>query len=109
MARQRFYTSSQRYQNRKRKNIGVRIFADGPKVNEWNRRTGDGASNFDVCKTCWRDIQANPAEYVNDKELLAYNGEEGPITGFEDGGESSHPPFDGEDYHCAICGVTLTD
>ena len=78
----------------------------GPAVDAFCRSTGEGASTHDICADCAQDLIDDPHGF-NDK-LVTYNGAEQGELGWADE-DCPHPPYEGEDYRCAICNVRLTE
>lgn len=81
----------------------------GEAVDEWCNRTGNGSSTWDVCITCYEELDLeNGTDLVNDK-LEPYNGDP---DGEMRGGNVEHPDFGDDlcsDYRCMVCGKPLTE
>lgn len=79
----------------------------GANVNHWHKHEarGEGSSTFDVCRSCWHDLDADAHAY--DAELTPYNGDPDGTDGR--GGDIGHPPYEDGEYECEVCHETLTD
>lgn len=71
----------------------------GSNVSAWCNRTGNGSSTHDVCVRCYGRVEANPHAF--DAQLDRYNGDPLGTEGW--GGDVAHPPYEDEDYTCAVC------
>jgi len=57
-----------------------------------------GSSIYDVCNRCLPDVEEDPAL------LKPFNGD--PLGEWIEG--EDHPPYEDEDYRCAVCNKLLT-
>jgi hypothetical protein len=70
---------------------------------------GNGSSTFDVCTNCNMDLDENEEVYNCDKDKLSpYNGEPEGMR-YVVNKDVSHPPYEGDDYVCALCDCELTE
>ena len=85
--------------------LGRRVENLGANVSAWCKRTGNGSSTVDLCKSHAARLDKNPNCY--DGILKPSNGD--PVGGAGWGGDAKHPNYDECDYRCAIpdCQVLL--
>jgi DNA-directed RNA polymerase subunit RPC12/RpoP len=80
-----------------------RVDNSGSNVHEWcespDNKYGSGSSTYDVCMRCYKHLKSDPHFY--DEELKPYNGDPLGIDGW--GGDVVHPPYEDDDYICAVC------
>lgn len=82
-----------------------RVENQGDNVTEWCEREDEGSSTYDVCTRCHARLEADPFRF--DDKLQPYGPKE-PDGDEGWGGDVSHPPYDDEEYDCAVCGKRLT-
>ena len=94
----------------------------GEAVAQWYDRVGEGTSTWDVCRSCYRDLDGKPLAELRDDPLLFFDrnrrgefefrfepyGPDGEPDGILGGGVE-HPPYSDEDYTCRCCDKRLTD
>jgi hypothetical protein len=89
-----------------------RLFVEGADeasalaLRQWNHRTGNGSSGFDLCKRCARKFNGKP---IKESGLEPYNGEPSLAHYILSVSEGEHPSYDDEDYTCACCRKVLRD
>lgn len=82
---------------------------DEKTLDNWNEKTGDGVSNYDICTPCFYKIKNNREKYINHPKFPPFNGEPEGINyqlSLECG---DHPLFEDHDYTCDLCETILKD
>ena len=82
-----------------------RVENTGQNVSKYCEESGEGSSTYDVCGDCYDGLQCDPNFY--NEQLTPYNGDPQGDEGWT--GDANRPPYDDDDYECAVCGVHLTE
>lgn len=77
---------------------GRRVSNLGANLEEWNERTGNGASTYNLCESHARDLDRDP--HCFDDYLSPYNGD--PVGEDGWGGDVEHPNFDDDENRCYL-------
>jgi hypothetical protein len=81
----------------------------GPNVDAWyrtNNPDGAGSSTHDVCAAHAELLEDAPHAF--NQQLVPYHARE-PQGEDGWGGDVAHPPYDDDDYRCAVCNHRLHD
>lgn len=85
--------------------IGIRVFNEGPSVDEWYAKHHDPSSLFDVCIDCKDEMEDDPEGTHKHPNLQPYNGE--PVGETWNFVEEWGVDYDERGYKCDLCGVRL--